>query len=244
MNRRWLPLFLCLAAVLLLALVVPRAWQTLRLHQALAGIESEDEARVAEARDALLDCGERAVAPLLDLVGQSGDARDQAAQVLHAMDADLVRRVVAEQVAAADPELRVRVSRAVGWLGDPDLAAPALPLLEDAEEEVRKAAVVALGFVRSEEALPRIRRLFVTGGEGLRGVCARALACYGREEDRPLLERARQDPSAYVRGEVERALADLESADSSAPEPDDACKADGSPESEEQAGASDRSSGS
>jgi HEAT repeat protein len=98
----------------------------------------------------------------------------------------------------ASPELRRLSSLGMGALGDPEAVNDLIPLLRDQDNNVQLAAAMALGAIRTEDALNALVEALTEGSEQLRRVVAETFADIP-EEGYPVLYDAIQDDEMMLR---------------------------------------------
>src|SRR5688572_21437748 len=130
--------------------------------RALVDIARKYPERTGEAalRLSRLD-GRKAPAALLEILADSGaDARLRAAAARALGRARLLSAAGALTVHARSDNIEVRAAslEALGLLGDPEGSAIVAPAVEDADPTVRRAALKALGNLRSEAATKALER--------------------------------------------------------------------------------------
>jgi HEAT repeat protein len=138
--------------------VSPATWQLLQSWLEDAALWRSGSSSAASKRERLVEAfGPRAVEPLAQLLLQGGWEGVRAAATLAEMGVDAVPPLL-RALPQAGPPMRVVVINALRDIGDPSAGAPVAALLADPDEEVRCAALGALG------------RLDVDAGAELRAV--------------------------------------------------------------------------
>ncbi len=146
-----------------------------------------------QAGEALERMGAAAVAPLLDRLGSAGAGR--AARVLGAIGDPAAFPALIRELGAAESERRLAALGALEELGD-ERAGPAVGRLLEREQEqdVRQAALEALGRVGTAGQVPLLRRLVEGDHPGEALIALRALLEVDADSARPGLEsRLRSD---------------------------------------------------
>jgi hypothetical protein len=160
------------AAVLLTLLLSCRSPEA-RIPQLIADLQSSDPAVSGKASLALLEIGEKAVPPLVEML-KSGDLRQRsiAAATLWGMGARGRAAVPALAATLADPETPLRVAAAMALQNMGPAAEDAVPALirslGDRDPTVRQWSAKALGSIgpAAEEAVPAL--VDAARGEGVR----------------------------------------------------------------------------
>jgi len=188
----------------------------------LSEAEEQSSRNVAEA---LVAFGEAAIAPLLELLADSGrpTGRLWAARILGRIgDPRAVDQLVA-RLEERDERLRMASAEALGTIGDPRALHPAVrAMLRDPAPQVRAHAAGAVARIEGERAIDVLVSALADPDYATR---IRVLEAFEtmRIEDTSQLESALRDPNAEVRrraalalervGYVERIVADLSAED-------------------------------
>ena len=108
-------------------------------------------------------------------------------------------RALADELDHYDPVIRAATARVLGRLRQRDTGDRLLTALDDSSQTVRLFAVEALGFVREDRALPRVRDLIARAGNRNVDGLALALARIGAPDDLAYFKARLADRSAGIR---------------------------------------------
>lgn len=178
----------------------------------LASLKDEDlEAR----RKAIITLGQikssQAIEPLINLLLDSEEEiREAAAQAMVNIDSvhlkDLQRGLTRKE-----PEIKARLARILGEIGNPQSSEVLIPLLDDEEEEVRIETAYALARTGNSMAEESLLKVLKDEVGHVRSAAANALGELKAKKAIPLLIEALSDPYPDVRKSVALALGKMKS---------------------------------
>jgi HEAT repeat protein len=181
--RRWFQLTVT-AALVLGAAFTWRQWTPL-----LSGHRAKEPGRAAEAEPWLRDLAELQAAS--DLL--SGDAAPAALAT--------GRAAAARGLRAERPEVRLEAIR-LAQTPSLDLLNEVVPLLDDSDADVRRAALVAVGAARDAIADDELLRWLHDPDDDVRKLCEHALRGRGLRDQHLRLGRLLTDPKPQIRLQV------------------------------------------
>jgi HEAT repeat protein len=172
------------------------------------GLHDADRAVRDAATDTLIEVGDERAARLLVALLRSPvpAVRNAARPVLEQLGKAAPE--ILEGI-ARDPDARMRIFAAdiLAGTGDHDRAPLLISLLDDADENVRDAAIVALGRLGAPEAVARLESFAGTAAPWIRFSAIDALGRIPGPEAREALERLLPAAPADLRGPIGDAIA-------------------------------------
>jgi HEAT repeat protein len=161
----------------------------------------------AAAADTLIEVGDARAARLLAqlLRSPSPAVRNAARPVLEHLG-KAAPEILDGLARDADPRMRIFAANILGGTGDHDRATSLLAMLEDGEENVRDAAIVALGRLGAPEAVARLESFAGTAPPWIRFSAIDALGRIPGREARQALVRLLPAAPAELRDPIRDAL--------------------------------------
>jgi HEAT repeat protein len=104
--------------------------------------------------------------------------REMHVSAIHAMGHHMDERwqpLIERELASNDPEMRYEAACACGEMGNPELVHHLMPLLEDEDHEVARAAIWALGEIGGTQARRLLERCLQNGEDDIREAAGEAL---------------------------------------------------------------------
>ncbi len=111
-----------------------------------------------------------------------------------------------QQLTSKKPEVRRQAIERIAAEGGTQAVERLLPLIDDPDSQVAKAAVQALGKLKVVQALPDLQRVLRSVVADLREAAAVAITHIGDPQGVPILAQALRDPCAAVRWQAAKGL--------------------------------------